>query len=145
MRRSTETIGFTRSRHGLRISAGPTRYSCRRRPLPLLKKTGSSSRDLGFRYRVRDRSNRSKFDPRLPPMEFPAPSATPTQKIHYRRAFQNSSNGPPSAFHTLSTVYTLLCLASLFHLAAAHGISFPRTSPTAKPELAHHQPIPSCR
>lgn len=84
MRLGTEAIRFARSHLGFRISAEPTRYSRRRRPLPLVKKTGSSFYGLGFRYRVRDR-----FKPLEDPknlecrsVKFRVPTTTPAEKIH---------------------------------------------------------------
>jgi hypothetical protein len=85
-------------------------------------RTGSSSHELRIRFRVRihlsaARHSHAEHSPRVfrPLRDINTQSPLTT-------SFPRSSNGPPSAFLTLSTVCSSAYLAGLFHPTATYGI-----------------------
>jgi hypothetical protein len=121
----------------------------RYRPPLSVKKEGSSSRELGSPPEfVVPASARSSRAPSL---------GSPTSSRH--RSSESTADGhprpvyvPPSAFRTLSTVYSSLDLADLFHPAAtsrflAPGASSPDLTATTSSVALAFAPLapPSCR
>jgi len=90
-------------------------------PYPLAR-TGSSSHELRIRFRVRihlsaARHSHAEHSPRV---------LRPLRDISTQNplttSFPRSSNGPSSAFPTLSTVCSSAYLAGLFHPTATYGV-----------------------
>ena len=91
-------------------------------PRPLAS-SGSSSRELDLLFRVLTAPNLPTRKVWTPSLGFSSPSRHQQREFTGERASQVSLFGPPSAFLTLSTVYSSLCLAGLFRPATTSGIS----------------------
>jgi len=88
-----------------------------------LASPGSSSRELYLPFRVLTAPNLPHAVKRVAPsLGFRSPSRHQQRESTSKRASQFSLFGPSSAFLTLSTGCSSLCLAGLFHPAATSGI-----------------------
>jgi len=115
---------FPAELRGLTSSPAPVLF--RVRVHPLVRFT-SSSESLLIHTRPRLSRTSSTF------LGVSFPIATSVSRVHTRRA-PTLTFVPPSAFRTLSTVYSSEHLAGLFHPTATSGIhssgAFPATKPT---------------
>ena len=80
-----------------------------------------------------------------PSLGFPSPSRHQQRESTSKRASHVSLFGPPSAFLTLSTAYSSLCLAGLFHPAATSGIHLSGVCTCRRAAPSRRWPVPSCR
>ena len=120
------------SRPSLTISNGLSRFSRMCQPPSFVRKMGSSSRELGFDFRVCGRSGpASRSEERMAPsVGFPPISR------HQHRGFTIRFESlrisvSPSAFLPLSTICSPRSLAGLFHPAATCWVHPPRAFPAA--------------
>lgn len=71
--------------------------------------------------------------------------ATTTPGVHYRRSSNAPPNVPPSAFLTLSMVYSSQCTVGLFRPTATCRIRTSGVFPATQPSPTHRRLVPSCR
>lgn len=145
-------FGLRRSHRCLAISGGPRWSSVRYRPPPSVKKSGSSSRELGSppEFVVPTSARASKSSLRTTHDHGRLPWGSPTSSRHQR--CESTAGGhprptyvPPSAFHTLSTGYSSHCLAGLFHPAATSRFRAPGVSSLVPAVPPRRWPVPPRR
>jgi hypothetical protein len=121
---------FPKDPHGLPNNAGPYSFA----------EIGSSSHAL--RSPLESVTAANPHGLRHAPSKVSSLFATSANRVHSQCTSYRAPNGPPSAFLTLSAVYSSFCLVGLFHPTTTFRITPPGGFPATKaPCLATARPF----
>jgi len=107
------------------------------------EKAASSALPLCVDFRVRGRSGSARIPQNVSTSRgISSPIATSAVRVHPIGQASNPTYVSSSVFLTLSTIFSPLDLASLFHLTATCGVPPSGAFPAAKPEPLIETPCP---